>query len=308
MRSNATTALPAERKTVNSPYHTTRTLVTTIATLVLALAASSSSAADQQREKLDIKWQSGPGVAGLQKAAEIKLPAGYKFADGEDTRRILRASGEPTSGQEMGMLKPDEGRWSVFFDFSGDGYVKDDDKDKLDADKLLKAIIKGNDYGNKEREKMGVAPLKIIGWEQKPAYDPVTHNLEWAIRAESEGHQILNYNTRLLGRKGVMEVVLVCAPDDLAQTLPTFKELLSGYSYKPGETYAEYRQGDKLAKYGLAALVTGGAVAVAAKTGLLASIVLFFKKGWKLVIIGVVAIGAFIKRLVTGDRARPNAE
>jgi uncharacterized membrane-anchored protein len=186
--------------------------------------------------------------------------------------------------------------------------VKDDDKDKLNADKLLKSIIEGNDYANQERKRMGTAPLKVIGWDQKPFYDATTHNLEWCLRAESEGQFIVNYNTRYLGRRGVMSVVLVCDPAELEKTLPLYKELLSGFTYKPGETYGEYKQGDKIAKYGLAALVTGGAVAVAAKTGLLATIVLFFKKAWKLVIVGLVAIGAFIKRIVTGDRARPTVE
>ena len=257
-------------------------------------------AAEAEKTKDGVKWQDGPGTASLKNAAEIKFPTGFRFANGEDTRRLLRAAGEPTSGQEMGMLQNKEGEWSVFFDFSDDGYVKDDDKDKLNAEKILKSIKKGNDYGNQERKRMGVPPLNIIGWEKEPFYDEATHNLEWAIRAESEGHPLVNYNVRLLGRRGVMEVILVCDPEKLTETLPSFKELLAGYSYKAGETYAEYRQGDKLAKYGLTALVAGGAVAVAAKTGLLTAILLFLKKGWKLVVIGVAAVGAFIKRLIFG--------
>jgi uncharacterized membrane-anchored protein len=244
----------------------------------------------------------------LKNAAEIKLPNGYKFAGAADTQKMLKASGEPVSGEEMGMIVPAEGNWSVFFDFSDSGYVKDDDKDKLDADKLLKAITAGNDRANKMRVKMGNAPLNIVGWEKSPFYDEATHNLEWALRAESEGRPILNYNTRLLGRRGVMEVVLVCSPDKLQETLPLFRELIGGYSYKQGETYAEYKPGDKIAKYGLTALVAGGAVAVAAKTGLLATLLLFFKKAWKLVIIGLVAVGALIKRLLFGRSDRQTLE
>jgi uncharacterized membrane-anchored protein len=257
-------------------------------------------AAEEESERKDIPWQKGPSTAKLKNTALLKLPEGYRFVDGDITRKLLQSAGEPTSGDEMGMVRPPEGEWSVFFDFSGDGYVKDDDKDKLNADKLLNSIKKGNDYANKQRRKMGYAPLNIIGWEQKPNYNPETHNLEWAIRAESEGRPVLNYNTRLLGRHGVTEVVLVCEPDELSTILPTFKELLTGFSYAQGESYAEYKPGDKVAKYGLAALVTGGAVAVAAKTGLLTAIVLFLKKGWKLVVIGVAALLAGIKKLFTG--------
>ena len=266
----------------------------------MAFAQSVVAAEGAEGEKTTIPWQKGPTTAKLGDTALLKLPEGYRFADGEWTRKMLSAAGEPTSGDELGMVRPAEGKWSVFFDFSDDGYVKDDDKDKLNADKLLAAIKKGNDYANKQRKKNGYAPLNIIGWEQKPNYNPETHNLEWAIRAESEGQPILNYNTRILGRRGVTEVVLVCEPSELSTILPTFKELLTGFSYEQGESYAEYKPGDKVAKYGLAALVTGGAVAVAAKTGLLASLILILKKGWKAVAVGFVALLAVIKKLFSG--------
>jgi uncharacterized membrane-anchored protein len=195
---------------------------------------------------------------------------------------------------------PTNEHWSVIFEFNDIGYVKDDDKDQLDADKLLQAIKAGTEAANKERQRMGNAPLLIVGWEQPPRYDDTTHNLEWAIRATSEGEGILNYNTRLLGRKGVMEAVLIVEPDKLPATLPKFKRLLADYSFQTGESYAEYREGDKLAKYGLAALVVGGAAVGAAKLGLLASLGLFLKKAWKLVVIVIIAVATIFKKIVAG--------
>ena len=267
---------------------------------VVTLLFSVSPQAAEQGGRPPIDWQVGPATAELKQTAEIKLPKGYRFANAAETQRMLKAAGEPVSGEEMGMIVPEEDRWSVFFEFSESGYVKDDDKDKLDADKLLKDITAGNEEANKFRAKNGQPPLKILGWEKPPFYDEASHNLEWALRAEVQGEPLLNYNTRLLGRRGVMEVVLVCSPDKLQETLPAFKELLAGYTYKSGERYTEYKQGDKIAKYGLTALVAGGAVAVAAKTGLLTAIVLFFKKAWKLAILALVGIGALLKRLVFG--------
>src|SRR5262249_22378139 len=119
---------------------------------------------------------------------------------------------------------------------------------------------------------------------------------EWAIRATSGGEPLLNYNTRLLGRRGVMEAVLVIDPDKLATTLPTFRNVLAGYSFQSGQTYAEYRSGDKVAKYGLAALVVGGAAVGAAKLGLFTGLLVFLKKGWKLVVVAFAAIAAAIKK------------
>ena len=242
----------------------------------------------------------GPAKAQLQDIAQIDVPAGYEFIDGKRTRALLKAEGEPVSGRELGLLSPisTNEQWSVMFEFDNSGYVKDDEKNQLDADKLLAAIKRGTEEANKERVRHGNPPLVIVGWEQPPKYDEATHNLEWAIRATTGDQAILNYNTRLLGRKGVMEVVLIVDADKLPQTLSAFRSLLANYSFQTGQNYAEYRPGDKVAKYGLAALVLGGAAVGAAKLGLFAWLAVFFKKGLKFIIIAVVAIIASIKKVL----------
>ncbi len=239
----------------------------------------------------------GPAKARLENVAQLDVPEGYMFIDGKGTRALLKSKGEPTSGQEVGLLISTNESWSVFFEFSETGYVKDDEKDKLDPDKLLASIKRGTEESNKDRVKAGNPPLQVIGWEVPPKYDSTTHNLEWAIRATSDGRPLLNYNTRLLGRKGVMEVVLVVDPENLPETLPIFRNLLTGYSFSSGQTYAEYRPGDKVAKYGLAALVLGGAAVGAAKLGLLAPLILFLKKAWKLVVVAIAALAGSLKKL-----------
>lgn len=263
---------------------------------VLALAGMPLTAADSKsRPKLNII--NGPAKAQLEKVAQIEVPAGYRFLDGKSTRAMLKAEGQPASGQEVGWLEPTNENWAVVFEFADIGYVKDDEKDKLDANKLLASIRRGTAEANKERQQAGNPPIEVIGWEIPPKYDPVTHNLEWAIRGAVEGRPILNYNTRLLGRKGVMEVVLIVEPDKLPGTLPTFRNLLAGYSYQTGQTYAEYRAGDKVAKVGLAALIAGGAAVGAAKLGLFAWLAVLFKKAGKLIVVIFVAVAVFFRKL-----------
>jgi uncharacterized membrane-anchored protein len=249
----------------------------------------------------------GPADTTLKDIATLRVPGGFFFLDGDQTRAMMRSYGEPVSGQELGMLAPTNSDWSVFFDYADVGYVKDDDKDELDADKLLAAIRAGNEQGNKERRRNGVPPLNLIGWEQEPRYDEATHNLEWAVRFESQGQPVLNYNTRLLGRKGYMSVILVVAPDELQGTLPAFQQVLAGYDYQSDERYAAYQSGDKVAKYGLAALVVGGAAVGAAKMGLLGGLLVFLKKGWKFLIIGRAAVGAFLRKVFLRKTDGPQA-
>lgn len=269
------------------------------------VVAAEDPEAELQAFLSQFNWFKGPGTATMKDVAEIEVPPGFVFTDGKATQTLLEAMGNLTSGSEIGFLAPTSLVWFVVFRFSEDGYVKDDEKDSLDAEAMLTAIKQGTAYGNQERRRLGLPEMQVVGWEQKPVYNPETHNLEWAVRGESEGEQVVNFNTRLLGRRGVMEVKLVVEPALLASTLPEFSQLIAGYAYQPGQRYAEYRQGDKLAKYGLAALVTGGAVAVAAKTGLLAWVALLFKKAGKLLVVAVLGVVALFKRLIFG---RPRAE
>lgn len=240
----------------------------------------------------------GPATAKLGAIAHIEVPADCVFLDGEATRRRVKSAGNRVSGNEVGLISPTNHLWAVYFEYDASGHVLDDEKDKLDsmADKILASYKEGAAQQNKERERMGAPAIEIVGWLQPPHYDETTHNLTWAIRATSGGQPLLNYNTRLLGRLGSMEVVLACDPDQLPQTLPAFTSLLAGYSFQSGQTYAEYRPGDKVAKYGLAALVVGGAAVGAAKLGLLAWLLPFLKKGWILIVAAFAAVANFFKK------------
>ncbi len=270
--------------------------------VALLTAAQAQDSGPESGPKLNVI--KGPAKAQLGSYAELAVPTGYVFLGGNEYRKLLKAEGEPVSGNEAGWLKPTNQGWSVVFHFSDIGYVKDDDKDKLDADKLLESIRQATAEANKVRAKAGHPPIQVIGWDVRPKYEETTHNLEWAVRGECEGQPILNYNTRLLGRKGVMGAVLIVEPDKLNEALSSVREVLAGYSYVPGQKYAEFRQGDKIAQYGLGALVVGGAAVGAAKLGLFAWLAVLLKKGFKLIVIGLVAVAAFVKKIFSGRSAR----
>lgn len=270
------------------------TLVLGCAVLATSPLCAQDSTAEARRKLGVIE---GPATAKLQDIGRVEVPAGFLFLDGKGLRALLKKAGEPVSGNEMGLLRPTNHGWSVIFEFRDIGYVKDDDKNNLNADKLLEAIKQGTAEANKERVKNGNAPLEVVGWEQPPKYDEKTHNLEWCIRGTSEDRAIVNYNTRLLGRKGVMEAVLIVDPEKLPETMPAFRDVLANYSFQTGQTYAEYHSGDKVAKYGLAALVLGGATVGAAKLGLFTGLLVLLKKGFKLIVLAVVAIIASLKKV-----------
>lgn len=241
-------------------------------------------------ENLDVKFKKGPSLGELGTTAQVNVPAGYVFADGGETRSIMETLQNPTTGRELGFVAPAGEDWFAVFEYDAVGYVKDDEKGSLDADALLESIKAGTEAGNKERAKRGWPSLTVIGWETPPRYNEETHNLEWAIRIESEGQPAVNHNTRLLGRGGVMEVTLVCSPESLSATLPKFKTMLSGFDFVQGQKYAEFRQGDKMAAYGLTGLIVGGGTAALVKSGA-------FKWIWKALVAAAVGIGALAKKI-----------
>ncbi len=237
----------------------------------------------------NIKWQACPCTAKLGDLATISLPEGFGFTGREGAIRFMELSQNPSSGSELGVVVPQNGEWYVIFEFEDSGYVKDDEKDRLDADAILNSIRKGTEEANKIRLSKGWTPLTIQGWQRRPYYDTITHNLTWSIKAESQNEIVINHSVRLLGREGVMHADLVGDPQQLASAVPEFDSLLKGYYFNPGRRYAEFRKGDKMATYGLTALIAGGAGAVAAKTGLLA-------KFWKLIVAGIVLVGGALMR------------
>jgi uncharacterized membrane-anchored protein len=87
-----------------------------------------------------------------------------------------------------------------------------------------------------------------------------------------------------------MHAILVSSPDRLSHDVAEFKTALVDYAFVPGERYAEFRAGDRVAEYGLAALVLGGAAAVATKSG-------FLKAFGKLIVVGAIGLGGALLAL-----------
>ena len=277
-----------------------------------AEAAEPAEPAKQETEAdrvlKSIQWTRGPSKVGIDNHAEIQVPEGFKYTGGAGARKLLELMHNPTDGSELGILMDEDMDLVLLFEFEDIGYVKDADKEKLDADDILKSMRAGQEEGNKARAERGWAPLEITGWHTPPFYNPQTNNLEWCIQGQSRGHTFVNYNTRILGRKGVMSANLLVDPEQLVEFLPATKKLLSTFNFVDGKKYSQFLPGDKVAKYGLTALVVGGAVGLAAKTGLLAKIMLSLGKLWKALILGLIAIGAAIKKLLFGHKSERPAE
>jgi uncharacterized membrane-anchored protein len=214
-----------------------------------------------------LAWQRGPSQGRIAFNASIHIPSNYSFLSATETVKFLSLM--QNLPIENGYLyAPNDLSWFALFEFSPVGYVRDDES--IDPNVIFEALKRVNVRSNEERRKLGLPVLELEGWFTPPHYDIQTRRLEWATKLRNvDGDISVNYNIRLLGRSGVMNAVLVSEPETLASDVRAFKSTLASFSFDAGERYMEFRAGDKVAEYGLTGLIVGGAVAVAAKSGLL---------------------------------------
>lgn len=268
-----------------------------LAVVLLACATAFAQDPKAVREGLaKLQWQRGPTQGAVGAQGSIVVPANYSFLDGPNSSKFLELMGNPPRPNNY-ILTPDSASWFIVFKFEDTGHVKDDEK--VDPDAILKSLREGDGPSNERRRSLGMPTLTTEGWQVPPHYDVQTKRLEWGVRLRSgDGADVVNYTSRILGRTGVMSAVLVSDPASLPEDIKAAKPLLANYTFNAGQQYAEYREGDKVAEYGLSALIVGGAAAAAAKSGLLA-------KFWKVFValgIGIVAGIGWIWKKVSGKQ------
>jgi uncharacterized membrane-anchored protein len=249
--------------------------------------------------------------------ARLSVPTNFNYLGPDDAETVLvKLWGNPPSNMKpLGLLIPagmtplDTNCWVVTIHYSEDGYVKDGDASKINYDDLLKQMQKGIAENNKAREEHGYPDITLIGWAAPPHYDADAHKLYWAkeLKFGDEPADTLNYSIRMLGRKGVLELNAVATIGQLPEIDRQVPQILGMVDFKEGSRYADFDpKVDKVATYGLATLVAGGALAAAAKLGLLKGLWIGIIALKKFVVIGIVAMVAFFKKLFKRNGGSPS--
>lgn len=237
--------------------------------------------------------------------ATLKLPSGQGFIPVPAASRLMRAMGNQADERLLGLVVPlDDAPWMMVVKYEKSGYIKDDDAKEWNADDLYKSLQEGTEAGNEERRKSGIAEIEMTGWVEKPTYLASGHQLLWSVgikdKRGTNADQGINYNTYVLGREGYISMNLITDRQLIEQLKPVAQGLLSALEFNGGKKYADFNVStDKVAEYGLAALITGVA---AKKLGLLAVIAAFFAKFIKVILL--VGAGALygVKKWLGGKK------
>lgn len=263
-------------------------------------AATPRQALDTAREAARAALDRGPVTVTLRDQAKLDLPEGFGFIPQKQAAALMSAMGNHTGNDLLGLIVPlgVHARWFVVATYNPSGYIKDDDAQHWDADKLLQSLKDGTEAGNAERVKIGVPPLKVTRWIEPPAYTADTHRLIWSAEAlrKDGGTQdaTVNYNTYVLGREGYVSLNLITSGSAVEADKDSAHALLSAVSFNDGKRYADFNSStDKVAAYGLAALVAGVA---AKKLGLLALLAATIVKFAKVIGLAVVAAIVAVKK------------
>ncbi len=231
--------------------------------------------------------------------ATLNVPETFYYLGPADSERVLVEvwGNPPGAGQNtLGMLFPneytpfDQGAWAVTIEYEEDGYVSDEDADEINYAKLLSQMKKATKEASKERVNQGYEPIQLVGWASQPFYDKASHKLHWAkeIKFGDQEVNTLNYNIRVLGRKGVLVLNFIADMSQKEVIDANINTVLALAEFNPGSRYQDFDPSiDKVAAYGLGALVAGK---IAAKTGFLAAVLIALKKFWIFIVIGIAAL------------------
>ncbi len=279
-----------------------RRVVMFVVWCALCATVASAQPAGETKEEFEAKlgYQTGTVTVG-DGLATITLPASFRFLGPDGSRRLLTEGwGNPSGSADdvLGMLVPaaasplsDEG-WGVVISFDEDGYVNDDDAGSIDYAKMLTEMQASTREANESRQAEGFEPVTLVGWAEPPHYDKAAHKLYWAkeLAFGDSSEHTLNYNIRILGRRGVLVLNAVSGMGQLATIRTESQALLPAVEFNDGHRYTDYLPGtDKAATYGLVGLIAG---AGAAKAGV-------FKALW----IGLLASKKLLAGLVIGGIA-----
>jgi uncharacterized membrane-anchored protein len=244
--------------------------------------------------------------------AQLTVPQGFKFLNAEQAKTVLVDLWGNPDGDDvsLGLLMPEN--VSVMSDsgyvfnvqYDEIGFVKDDDADKIDYNDLLKQLKEEAVEDSKERVKLGYEPIQMIGWASPPYYDKTKKILHWAkeIKFGENEENTLNYNIRVLGRKGVLVLNAISTMPNLKIVKDDLPKVMNIVQFSEGNTYKDFDpKVDEVAAWTIGGLVAGK---VLAKVGIFALIA----KVGKIVVLAVIAFFGTIGKRFFGKKDDPIAE
>lgn len=236
-----------------------------------------------------IEWL-GVGTYKLPSShSSLSVPAEHTAVVGADARTLSNLVGNEADSSLEAITMDEYLENSVYFLYEGEGYISLDDWEKIKPKELLEEIIKNTEKANRKRRKMGIPEIHVLGWIQEPTLDRQTNTVYWSIEHEEDDSDATVFNSVALrlGRRGYERIVWVGEMFNYKPFGGELDTMLRAHSFDQGYRYTDFTAGDKVAGYGIAALVAGTIGAKVLKAGGLA---VLFKKIGGFLAAGIAAV------------------
>ena len=175
---------------------------------------------------------------------------------------------------------------------------------RFDEHAAQKPLKEKTEDGNDERIKNGSDAIHIDGWIQKPAFDAVRKSVRWVVGLHGAHGSFVNAVALALGRHGYERFTLASSGTDPQGDAALLAAAAKDYRFDRGFQFSDYVRGDKLAGYGIAALVGTAAGATIAKTVGFGAILLLIKKFFVLILAGLAGGFSYLKRVFGGNKMK----
>lgn len=249
------------------------------------------------------------GEIKIKDYAKLVVPKGYKYIPKEKSDIIVYDIwGNQKTDETQGMIVKEDwnlanfDNWAFIITYDESGYIKDDEADDIDYKEMENDLKKSVDEGNEERKKNGYDIQKFLGWASTPFYDKQNKILHWAksFQFGESTDTVLNYDIRILGRKGFLSMNAVGDISQLSEIKSHIPDIIHIAKFEKGNTYFDFDENtDKIAAYSIGGLL---GAKVLAKAGILALIL----KNIKLIAIAIFgfasAFGKKIKNLFSKNK------
>jgi uncharacterized membrane-anchored protein len=276
--------------------------------LVAAPLAADQGAYPKTEEEIQaaydaLQWRTGAGSYQLPGShAVIQLRDGQALLLGADAERYswLASGVEFPDTEAVLTYDSSDAASEVYYEWRDEGYVDDSDWSDVDGDELLAQYRDATEASNEERAANGFKPMHVVGWLEPPHYDKSSRTVTYALELKDEDSNWANAVALRLGRAGYTEFTWVGSIGSFqsAGGRPALlNEALAAHAFEEGYRYADFKEGDKVAAYGVAGLVAT-ALGLKFGKGLIAGLIAFLIAGKKVVIPAVLVFGAGLVAVV----------
>lgn len=258
----------------------------------------------------ELKFKTEGTVSVASGKAQLKVPAGFKYLDAEQSHFVLEEfwGNPPQTNDGMLFLADaellDENNWAFIISYENEGHIDDSDAKDIKYDELLTQMKEDTKEGSKERVKMGYGSIELVAWASPPYYDTEKKTLHWAkeLRFDAAEKSTLNYDVRILGRLGLISMNAVGNMSNLEQVKSSIPAILTAVEFTEGNKYWNFDSNvDKVAAVGIGGLVAGK---ILAKVGFFA----IFLKYIKVIGIAVLGGGSWLWSKITGRKQNENKD